>query len=95
MFIDWGPCSTLEEAQNFLESKSFDWDSDFDEGLIMEDTENKSPIVHKKGDGSYLVAAENGDGYVAYNKDDVCMGNISASSENEAKTKFNSNSFDE
>ena len=62
--------------------------------LMGEDVE-KSPIIHKKSDGSYLVSAENSDGYVAYNKDDVCMGNISANNENEAKSKFNSNNFDE
>ena len=62
--------------------------------LIGEEVE-KSPIVHKKNDGSYMVANENGDGYVAYNKSDVCIGNITTSNENEAKSKFNSNQFDE
>jgi hypothetical protein len=42
-----------------------------------------------------LVASEDGKSYVAYNKDDACMGNISANNETEAKNKFNSNTFDE
>jgi hypothetical protein len=31
MFIDWGPCATVSEAQEFLNSKQFDWDSEFDD----------------------------------------------------------------
>lgn len=101
-FIDWGPCDTLDEAREFLQSKVDDYNApdeddmwgadDFDS--IEEDVE-ESPIVHKKSDGSYLVAAESGDGYTAYNKSDVCVGHISANNENEAKSKFNSNKFDE
>lgn len=57
--------------------------------------QEESPIVAKKSDGSYLIPASNGDGYVAFNRSDVCMGNISAANENEAKGKFNANKFDE
>ena len=69
-----------------------------DEGWssILEEAETEtSPIVHKKSDGSYLVQSGNGDGYTAFNKDNVCQGHISASNETEAKNKFNSNKFDE
>ena len=52
---------------------------------MNESAEQESPIIHKKSDGSYLVAASNGDGNVAFNKSDVCMGNISANNETEAK----------
>jgi hypothetical protein len=62
---------------------------------MNESAEQESPIIHKKSDGSYLIAASNGDGYVAFNKSDVCMGNISANNEVEAKNKFNANKFDE
>ena len=108
-YFDW-ECDTKEEAEEWFnsyngfadedefevpwggsEKRELPWNN-YDE--MNEDVE-KSPIVHKKSDGSYLVTAENGDGYVAYNKDDVCMGNISANNENEAKNKFNSNQFDE
>jgi hypothetical protein len=92
-YFDW-ECETEEEAKEWFDNyHGFD-DSDDDVDWMNEDVE-KSPIIHKKSDGSYLVTAENGDGYVAYNKDDVCMGNISANNENEAKSKFNSNQFDE
>ena len=60
-----------------------------------DNNQEESPIVAKKSDGSYLIPASNGDGYVAFNRSDVCMGNISASNENEAKGKFNANKFDE
>ena len=62
---------------------------------LMGEEFEKSPIVHKKSDGSYMVANKDGNGYIAYNKDDVCVGNISANNEQEAKNKFNSNTFDE
>ena len=62
---------------------------------LMGEEMEQSPIVHKKNDGTYLVAASSGDGYTAYNKNDVCVGHITANNENEAKTKFNSNQFDE
>ena len=42
-----------------------------------------------------MIATKDNKGYVAYNKDDECIGNISASNETEAKNKFNSNKFDE
>lgn len=101
-FIDWGPCDTLDEAREFLQSKVDDYNAPDEENMwseddfddINEETE-KSPVVHKKSDGSYLVSSENGDGYTAYNKSDVWVGHISANDETEAKNKFNANKFDE
>lgn len=61
---------------------------------LMGEEVEQSPIVHKKNDGSYLVAADGG-GYTAFSKDDVCQGHITATNDNEAKSKFNSNQFDE
>lgn len=57
--------------------------------------DTKSPIVHKKGDGSYLVQASSGDGYTAFNSSNVCMGHISAENDTVAKSKFDANKFDE
>ena len=97
-YFDW-ECETKEEAEEWFNSYTGFDDMEDDEwggyNFDLDEDVEKSPIVHKKSDGSYLVTAENGDGYVAYNKDDVCMGNISANNENEAKSKFNSNQFDE
>lgn len=62
---------------------------------MNEEDETKSPVIHKKSDGSYLVTSESGDGYTAFNKNDVCMGHISAHDDNEAKNRFNINKFDE
>lgn len=66
---------------------------------IFEDTtteeDEESPVVHKKSDGSYLVKSSSGDGYTAFNSSDVCLGHISSNNDNEAKNKFNSNTFDE
>lgn len=98
-FIDWGPCDTYEEARDFLNGKKFDWDSEFDtddngwSDDLDEGIDNESPILHRKGDGSYLIAAD--DGYTAFTKSDVCMGHITATNEQEAKNKFNANQFDE
>ena len=97
-YFDW-ECETKEEAEEWFNNYNGfdDLEDDEWEGFnfnLYEDVE-ESPIIHKKPDGSYLVAAENGDGYVAYNKSDVCMGNISGVSETEAKNKFNANKFDE
>lgn len=92
-YFDW-ECDTKEEAEEWFNSYNGFDDVDDDIDWLGEDVE-KSPIVHKKSDGSYMVANENGDGYVAYNKDDECVGNITANNENEAKNKFNSNQFDE
>lgn len=94
-YFDW-ECDTEAEAEEWFNSYNGFDDEDDDFGwAINEEAEEKSPIVHKKGDGSYMVATEDGKGYVAYNKNDECMGNISASNENEAKSKFNANQFDE
>ncbi len=96
-YFDW-ECETEEEAEEWFNSYNGFDDSDDDidwMGESLNEEEEKSPIVHKKGDGSYLVASEDGKGYTAYNKDDKCVGNISANNENEAKSKFNSNTFDE
>lgn len=97
-YFDW-ECDTEQEAEEWFNSYTgFDDMEDNEWGgydFNLDEDVEKSPIIHKKSDGSYLVTAENGDGYVAYNKDDVCMGNISANNENEAKSKFNSNQFDE
>ena len=92
-YFDW-ECDTKEEAEEWFDSYNGFDDVNDDIDWLGEDVE-KSPIVHKKSDGSYMVANENGDGYVAYNKDDECVGNITANNENEAKNKFNSNQFDE
>ena len=95
--FDW-ECDTEEEAREWFDNYvGFD-DDLLDEGWssILEEAETEtSPIVHKKSDGSYLVKSDNGDGYTAFNKDNVCQGHISASNETEAKNKFNSNKFDE
>lgn len=95
--FDW-ECDTEEEAKEWFDNYvGFD-DDLLDEGWgsILEEAETEtSPIVHKKSDGSYLVQSDNGDGYTAFNKDNVCQGHISASNETEAKNKFNSNKFDE
>ena len=95
--FDW-ECDTEEEAKEWFDNYvGFD-DDLLDEcwSSILEDAETEtSPIVHKKSDGSYLVQSDNGDGYTAFNKDNVCQGHISASNETEAKNKFNSNKFDE
>jgi hypothetical protein len=91
--FDW-ECETEEEAREWFDSYN-GYDDDIDESIMNESDAQESPIIHKKSDGSYLVAASNGDGYVAFNKSDVCMGNISANNETEAKNKFNVNKFDE
>lgn len=95
--FDW-ECDTEEEAREWFDNYvGFD-DDLLDEGWssILEEEETETPpIVHKKYDGSYLVKSDNGDGYTAFNKDNVCQGHISASNETEAKNKFNSNKFDE
>ena len=36
-FIDWGPCETQQEAQDFLDSKKFDWDSEYEDESLTED----------------------------------------------------------
>jgi hypothetical protein len=91
-YFDW-ECETKAEAEEwFANYHGFD-ESDDDIDWMNEDVE-ESPIVHKKNDGSYLVSADGG-GYTAFSKDDVCQGHITASNENEAKSKFNSNQFDE
>jgi hypothetical protein len=94
--FDW-ECETEEEAKEW-----FDNYVGFDDDLIdecwsskLEEETETSPIVHKKSDGSYLVQSDSGNGYTAFNKDNVCQGHISASNEIEAKNKFNSNKFDE
>lgn len=93
--FDW-ECDTKEEAEEWFNSyNGFDESDEDDLDWLSEDTTPQSPIIHKKSDGSYMVANEKGDGYVAYNKDDDCVGNITANNENEAKNKFNSNQFDE
>ena len=95
-YFDW-ECETKEEAEEWFNSYKGLTDEDDDDSLnwMNEDANTTSPIVHKKGDGSYLVASDSGDGYTAFNKSDVCVGHISATSEQEAKTKFNMNKFDE
>ena len=90
-YFDW-ECETKAEAEEWFDNyNGFDDDDDVD--WMNEDVET-SPIVHKKSDGSYLVSADGG-GYTAFSKDDVCQGHITTSNENEAKSKFNSNQFDE
>lgn len=91
--FDW-ECETEEEAREWFDSYN-GYDDDIDESIMNESDAQESPIIHKKSDGSYLIAASNGDGYVAFNRSDVCMGNISANNEVEAKNKFNANKFDE
>ena len=46
-FIDWGPCDTVKEAQEFLQSKVNDWENDdLDESKsIKEDVE----VIYQKG----------------------------------------------
>lgn len=53
-FIDWGPCDTVEEAQQFLQSKVNDWE--MDEALTEA----------SKGDGSGYT--RNGDYVIIYSK---------------------------
>lgn len=91
--FDWS-CDTEAEAQEWFDNYN-GFDESDDNDWMNEEVVGESPIIHKKGDGSYLVASENGDGYTAFNKSDVCIGHITASNENEAKSKFNSNQFDE
>lgn len=91
-YFDW-ECETKEEAEEWFNNYNGFDESDDDIDWMNEDVE-ESPIVHKKNDGSYLVSADGG-GYTAFSKDDVCQGHITASNENEAKSKFNSNQFDE
>lgn len=93
-YFDW-ECETEEEAKEWFDNYNGFDESDDDIDWMNEEAEGESPILHKKGDGSYLVASENGDGYTAFNKSDVCMGHITANNEQEAKNKFNSNQFDE
>ena len=70
-------------------------DSLSEDASAQNNDETKSPIVAKRPDGSYLVPSSSGDGYTAFNKSDVCMGHISGSDDNVAKSKFNANKFDE
>ena len=44
-FIDWGPCDTVEEAQEFLQSKVNDWE--------MEEAYNKPPMSRVKLEEAY------------------------------------------
>lgn len=96
--FDW-ECETEEEAKEWFDNyNGFDKDEFEDSyteyySLIDEDVDSESPILHKKANGSYLVASDNG--YTAFNKSDECVGHISANNEQEAKNKFNSNQFDE
>ena len=92
-YFDW-ECETEEEAKEWFDNYNGFDESDDDTDWMNEEVEGESPIIHKKGDGSYLVASDSGDGYTAFNKDDVCMGHITANNEQEAKNKFNSNQFD-
>lgn len=92
-YFDW-ECETKEEADEWFDTYNGFDDSDDDIEWMYEDVE-ESPVLHKKPDGSYLVSAESGDGYTAYNKSDVWVGHISADNEQEAKNKFNANKFDE
>jgi len=90
-YFDW-ECETEDEAKEWFDNyEGFDYD---DDDWMNEEVEEQSPIIHKKGDGSYLIASPDG-GYTAFNRSDVCMGHISAENETEAKNKFNSNKFDE
>jgi hypothetical protein len=88
-------CETKEEAEEWFNNYNGFSDEDDEDALdwLDEEVESESPILHKKGDGSYLVGSKEG-GYTAFNKDDECIGQITANNEQEAKNKFNSNTFD-
>ena len=90
-YFDW-ECETEEEAKEWFDNYNGFDESDDDIDWMNEEAEGESPILHKKADGSYLVASD--DGYTAFNKSDECVGHISANNEQEAKNKFNSNQFD-
>lgn len=63
-FIDWGPCDTVEEAQEFLQSKVNDWENDnIDESKsIKEDLETFNSLKQKLANGAF-------DNYIAYDSE--------------------------
>lgn len=63
--------------------------------MMFEDVDAGVEKVATKSNGDYLIQADSGKGYTAFNKHDVCIGGIDTDDEAEAKNKFMSNKLDE
>ena len=58
---------------------------------LNEDTDK----IATKPNGDFLVAADNGKGFTAFNRDNVCIGGIDGDNAEEAKNKFLAGELDE
>lgn len=70
-FIDWGPCDTVKEAQEFLQSKVNDWENDdLDESIKVGDKVKVTTPGNNHYDGRTGVVDYTGDGIVTVKFDD-------------------------
>ena len=70
-FIDWGPCDTVKEAQEFLQSKVNDWENDdLDESIKVGDKVKVTTPGNNHYDGCTGVVDYTGDGIVTVKFDD-------------------------
>lgn len=71
-----------EDTDDNTDIPTEDEDKDLEESI----DEPQKIATNQKGD--YLVKANSGKGYTAFNKNDVCIGGVDTEDENEAKNKF-------